>query len=64
MKYLSLLIFVSWIGDDCPDRPITYRMDNDSSKASRALKWTQKGNKERADRAIDRALEFFVFTIE
>jgi len=44
--------------------PITYRMDNDSSKASRALKWTQKGNKERADRAIDRALEFFIFTIE
>lgn len=39
-------------------------MDNVSSKVSRVIKWTQKGNKERADRAIDRALELFVFIIE
>ena len=44
--------------------PITYQMGNIGSEVSRALKWTRKGNKQRADKAIDRALELFDFTIE
>ena len=50
--------------DDWLSRPITYQMGNIGSEVSRALKWMQKGNKERADKAIDRALELFDFTIE
>ncbi len=45
-------------------RPIEYQMGNIGSEVSRALKWTEKGNKPRADKAIDRALELFDFTIE
>ena len=45
-------------------RPITYQMGNIGSEVSRALKWTKKGNRARADKAIDRALELFDFTIE
>lgn len=45
-------------------RPITYQMGNIGSEVSRALKWTAKGNQPRADKAIDRALELFDFTIE
>lgn len=44
--------------------PITYQMGNIGSEVSRSLKWTEKGNKERAAKAIDRALELFDFTIE
>ncbi|MDO5451599.1 MAG: hypothetical protein Q4F56_00735 [Candidatus Saccharibacteria bacterium] len=49
---------------DWKKRPITYQMGNIGSEVSRALKWTEKGNKQRADKAIDRALELFDFTIE
>ena len=45
-------------------RPVTYQMGNIGSEVSRSLKWTEKGNKDRADKAIDRALELFDFTIE
>ena len=45
-------------------RPITYQMGNIGSEVSRALKWVKKGNQSRADKAIDRALELFDFTIE
>ena len=45
-------------------RPITYQMGNIGSEVSRSLKWTKKGNQARADKAIDRALELFDFTIE
>ena len=45
-------------------RPITYQMSNIGSEVSRSLKWTAKGNSARADKAIDRALELFDFTIE
>ena len=45
-------------------RPITYQMGNIGSEVSRALKWGAKGNQARADKAIDRALELFDFTIE
>lgn len=45
-------------------RPITYQMGNIGSEVSRALKWTASGNQARADKAIDRALELFDFTIE
>ena len=45
-------------------RPITYQMGNIGSEVSRALKWIAKGNQARADKAIDRALELFDFTIE
>ena len=45
-------------------RPITYQMGNIGSEVSRSLKWIAKGNKTRADKAIDRALELFDFTIE
>ena len=43
---------------------ILYQMGNIGSEVSRALKWTKKGNGIRADKAIDRALELFDFTIE
>ena len=45
-------------------RPITYQMGNIGSEVSRALKWGARGNQARADKAIDRALELFDFTIE
>ena len=45
-------------------RPITYQMGNIGSEVSRSLKWSAKGNQSRADKAIDRALELFDFTIE
>ena len=45
-------------------RPITYQMGNIGSEVSRSLKWTAKNNQPRADKAIDRALELFDFTIE
>ena len=44
-------------------RSITYQMGNIGSEVSRALKWRGK-NQKRADKAIDRALELFDFTIE
>ncbi|MDO5481106.1 MAG: hypothetical protein Q4F60_02045 [Candidatus Saccharibacteria bacterium] len=43
---------------------ITYQMGNIGSEVSRALKWTAKGNEARANKAIDRTLELFDFTIE
>ena len=43
---------------------ITYQMGNIGSEVSRSLKWFQKGNEQRANKAIDRALELFDFTIE
>ena len=46
------------------NHPITYQMGNIGSEVSRALKWTKQGNQSRADKAIDRALELFDFTIE
>lgn len=49
---------------DWQTRPITYQMGNIGSEVSRSLKWTAKGNKTRANKAIDRALELFDFTIE
>lgn len=39
-------------------------MGNIGSEVSRSLKWTAKNNQPRADKAIDRALELFGFTIE
>ena len=45
-------------------RTITYQMGNIGSEVSRSLKWTEKDNQPRADKAIDRALELFDFTIE
>ena len=50
--------------EDWLTRPITYQMGNIGSEVSRSLKWTEKGNQSRADKAIDRALELFDFTIE
>ena len=44
--------------------PITYQMGNIGSEVSRSLKWSAKGNIERANAAIDRALELFDFTID
>lgn len=49
---------------DWQTRPITYQMGNIGSEVSRSLKWTAKGDQTRADKAIDRALELFDFTIE
>ena len=49
---------------DWQTRPIAYQMGNIGSEVSRSLKWTEKGNQARADKAIDRALELFDFTIE
>ena len=44
--------------------PITMQMGSIGSEVSRSLKWIEKGNKARANSAIDRALELFDFTIE
>lgn len=44
--------------------PITMQMGNIGSEVSRSLKWMEKKNQARADKAIDRALELFDFTIE
>ena len=44
--------------------PITYQMGNIGSEVSRALKWQAKNNQSRLDKAVDRALELFDFTIE
>ena len=49
---------------DWQSRPITYQMGNIGSEVSRSLKWSSNGKKSRADKAIDRALELFDFTIE
>lgn len=49
---------------DWLSRPITYQMGNIGSEVSRSLKWSTKGNQARADKAIERALELFDFTIE
>jgi hypothetical protein len=46
------------------DYSIQFQMSNIGSEVSRALKWTAKGNQSRADKAIDRALELYDFTIE
>ena len=43
---------------------IEYQMGNIGSEISRSLKWSAKGNKARAAKAIDRALELFDFTIQ
>ena len=48
-----------WLG-----KSIAYQMGNIGSEVSRSLKWSVKGNQARADKAIDRALELFDFTIE
>lgn len=48
---------------DWKNHPITYQMGNIGSEVSRSLKWAKKGNRARADKAIDRALELFDFTI-
>ena len=45
-------------------RSITYQMGNIGSEVSRSLKWSSNGNTARANKAIDRALELFYFTIE
>ena len=50
--------------EDWKTHSITYQMGNIGSEVSRSLKWTEKGNEERATKAIDRALELFDFTIE
>lgn len=47
-----------------PNYPITFQMGNIGSEVSRSLKWSTKGNKVRAAKAIDRALELFDFTID
>ncbi len=49
---------------DWPTRSITYQMGNIGSEVSRSLKWVAKGNRVRVDKAIERALELFDFTIE
>lgn len=46
------------------EHPITYQMGNIGSEVSRSLKWSARGNQARANKAIDRALELFDFTIE
>ena len=48
---------------DWGDHSIAYQMGNIGSEVSRSLKWTEKGNSARANKAIDRALELFDFTI-
>lgn len=50
--------------DDWKSYHIAYQMGNIGSEVSRSLKWHEKGNQPRADKAIDRALELFDFTIE
>ena len=52
------------VREDWPSHPITYQMGNIGSEVSRSLKWSASGNAARADKAIDRALELFDFTIE
>lgn len=49
---------------DWQNHDITYQMGNIGSEVSRSLKWSASGNVKRADKAIDRALELFDFTIE
>ena len=49
---------------DWSSRSITYQMGNVGSEVSRSLKWLAKGNQDRADKAINRALELFDLTIE
>lgn len=49
---------------DWGNHPITYQMGNIGSEVSRSLKWQEKGNQARANKAIDRALELFDFTIK
>ena len=49
---------------DWKNHSIAYQMGNIGSEVSRSLKWAAQGNKARADKAIDRALELFDFTIE
>ena len=49
---------------DWKNHSIMYQMGNIGSEVSRALRWTEKGKQARADKAIDRALELFDFTIE
>ncbi len=49
--------------EDWLKRPIEYQMGNIGSEVSRALRWDGK-NQARADKAVDRALELFDFTIE
>lgn len=46
------------------DYPITYQMGNIGSEVFRSLKWAEKKNEARMNKAIDRALELFDFTIE
>lgn len=46
-----------------PSYSISYQMGNIGSEVSRALKWNAKNNPARAEKAIDRALELFDFTI-
>ena len=57
-------IHSSDVRDEWAHHPITYQMGNIGSEVSRSLKWSEKGNQARADKAIDRALELFDFTIE
>ena len=44
--------------------PLILQMANIGSEVSRSLKWAEKGNQVRADKAIDRTLELFDLTIE
>ena len=48
---------------DWQNHSITYQMGNIGSEVSRSLKWSAKGNTNRAATAIDRALELFDFSI-
>lgn len=45
------------------DYPIAYQMGNIGSEVSRSLKWSKCGKENRANKAIDRALELFDLTI-
>ena len=49
---------------DWKNHSIAYQMGNIGSEVSRSFKWHAKGNQARADKAIDRALELFDFTVE
>ena len=49
---------------DWRNHSINYQMGNIGSEVSRSLKWSASGNTARANKAIDRALELFDFTIE
>ena len=57
-------IHAETVREDWSNHSITYQLGNIGSEVSRSLKWTKKGNQARADKAIDRALELFDFTIE